>query len=63
MYLLCRPDVSTSLYIKAIFDFCLDYLIQNLEFKVRLATRRSCYIRHIVANLSSSTYYLTLQSL
>ena len=53
-----RPDVGASLYIKAIFDFCLNYLIQNLNFEERLATWRSCYITHIVANLCSSTYNL-----
>ena len=59
-YLICRPDVGTSLYVKTIFDFRLDYLIQNLNSEVRLATWRSCYITHIVANLGSSTYNLTL---
>ena len=57
---MCRPDVGTSLYSKAIFDFHLDYLIQNLDFEVRLATWRSFYITHIVANLGSLTYSLTL---
>ena len=52
IYLLCRSDLSTSPHITAIsdfylghlilkvwiFDFCLDYLIQNLDFEVRLAT-------------------------
>ena len=56
----CRPDVDTSFYIKIIFDFRLDYLIQNLEFEVRFATWRSCFITHIVANLGSSTYNLML---
>ena len=50
MYLICRSYVSTSLYIKAIFDFRLDYLLRNLDCEVRLATWRSCYITHIVAN-------------
>ena len=60
MYLICRPDVSISFYIKAIFDFRLDYFIQNLDFEVRLAAWRSCYITYIIANLGSSTYNLTL---
>ena len=60
MYLICRPVVSTSLYIKAIFNFRLDYLIQNLDFEVRLATWRSSYITYIESNLGSSTYNLTL---
>ena len=62
-YLICRPDVGTSLYIKAIFDFRLDYLRENLDFEVRLTIWRSCYITHIVANLGSLTYNLTLYSL
>ena len=60
MYLICRPDVSTSLYIKAISDFRLNYLIQNLDFEVRLAAWQSCYITHIVATLGCSTYNLML---
>ena len=52
--------MDTSFYIKIIFDFRLDYLIQNLEFEVRFATWRSCFITHIVANLGSSTYNLML---
>ena len=54
--------MSTFLYIKAIFDFRLDYLIQRLDFTVRLATWRSCYVTHIVANLGSSTCNLTLSN-
>ena len=53
-HLICRPDVGTSLYTKAIFHFHLNYLIQNLDFEVRLATWRSCYITHFVANLQQS---------
>ena len=60
MYLICRPDVTVSPYIKAIFDFRIDYLKQNLDFDVRLATWWSCYITHIVANLQASTYNFTL---
>ena len=52
--------MGTSLYIKAIFDFRLDYLIQNLDFEVGLATWRPSYIAHIVANLGSLTCNLTL---
>ena len=77
IYLLCRPDLSTSLHITVIsdfylrhlilkvwiFDFCLDHLIQNLDFEVRLATWQSCYITQIVANLGSLTYNPMLQSL
>ena len=55
-YLICRSDVGAFLYLKAIFGFCLDYLIQNFHFQVRLAIWRSCYITHIVANLGSLTY-------
>ena len=55
IYLVCTLDVSTSLYIKAIFvDSCVNYLIQNLHFEMRLAIWKSCYIRHI-ANIDSST--------
>ena len=77
IYLLCRPDLSTSPYITAIsdfylrhlilkvwiFDFRLNHLIQNLDFEVRLATWQSCYITQIVANLGSLTYNPMLQSL
>ena len=55
--------MGTSLYMKAIFDFRLDYLRENLDFEVRLTTWRSCYITHIVDNLGSSTHNLTLYSL
>ena len=58
MHWLCRPDVSTSFYIKTIFDSCLKYLIENLDLGASLATWQSCYIKHIVANLGSSKYYL-----
>ena len=48
----------TSLYIKAIFDFCLDDLMQNLDFEVRLATWNSCYVTYIVVDLQQFTKYL-----
>ena len=37
MYLVCKPNMSAFLYIKEISDFCLDYLIQNINFEVKLA--------------------------
>ena len=48
--------MGTSLYIKAIFDFRLDYLIQNLNFEVRL--ENGSFIRLDILHVFFKKYVL-----